>query len=108
MTNSHSITLNSNLFSGLDSISTNNSRLMTPAEFQTLRVTQSPVLIVPTQTETSSCIHCQHQQSSFINQFSKDNLRQLLVDMLQNDEEFVTGLHNAYLEKQTILQRIYS
>jgi hypothetical protein len=110
MTNSHSVTLNSNLFSGLDSISTNNSRLMTPAEFQTLRSAQSPVLIVPIRTESSSssCIHCQHQQSPSLNHFSKDNLRQLLVDMLQTDEELVTGLHNAYLDKQTILYHRYS
>jgi len=78
------------------------------------------------QNDSSSCHHCQHQQSPSINHFSKDNLRQLLVDMLQvrysfiykinflmffflkNDEEFVTGLHNAYIEKQTISRHIYS
>jgi hypothetical protein len=113
---------------------------MTPAEFQTLHITQSPgmntnthtsnsitfsfsiVLIAPIQIDsTSSCCHC---QNSFTNRFTKDSLRQLLVDMLQvnsfftlssisfisskNDEEFVTGLHNAYTEKQNGLHRIYS
>jgi hypothetical protein len=110
MTNSHSITMNSNLFSGFDSISTNNNRLMTPAEFQTLRIAQSPVISTQTESSSSSsssCIHCQHQPLSSLNNFSRDHLRQLLVDMLQHDEDFLTGLYNVYLEKQTILHRLY-
>jgi len=99
-------TSNKNLFNGFESFTNNNGRLMTPAEFQTLRITQSPVLIAPLQIDsTSSCCHC---QNSSVNRFSKNTLRQLLVDMLKNDEEFVTGLHNAYSEKQNGLHRIYS
>jgi len=100
-------TSNQNLFNRFESLTNNNNgRLMTPAEFQTLRITQSPVLIAPVQiNSTTSCCHC---QNSSMNRISKDTLRQLLLDMLQNDEEFVTGLHNAYTEKQNGLHRIYS
>ncbi|CAF0846805.1 unnamed protein product [Adineta steineri] len=107
-THSHSISLNSNPFYGHDTIPTTSNRLMRPADFQALQITQSPVLTTSTQNESLSCNHCEQQQSPSVNQFSKDNLRQLLVDILQNDEEFVTGLHNAYIEKQTILRRVYS
>ncbi|CAF0834176.1 unnamed protein product [Adineta steineri] len=95
---------------GFHSHSDSNGRLMTPAEFQTLRMPQSPVLVAPIQiaSTSSSCHHCQHQPTSCMNRFSKDSLRQLLVDMLQNDEEFLTGLHNAYTDKQNSLHRIYS
>ncbi len=41
------------------------------------------------QNDSSSCRHCQHQQSPSINHFSKDNLRQLLVDMLQVRYSFI-------------------
>ncbi|CAF0892700.1 unnamed protein product [Rotaria sp. Silwood1] len=102
-------TSNQNLFNGFDTFSNNNGRLMTPAEFQTLRITQSPSFIPSIQNDvTTSCCHCQNQQISSMNPFSKDTLRQLLIDMLQNDEEFLTGLHNAYTEKQNDLHRIYS
>ncbi|UJR10501.1 hypothetical protein I4U23_014704 [Adineta vaga] len=95
---------------GFDSHSNTHGRLMTPSEFQTVRTIQSPILIAPIQTSStpSSCCHCQHQQNSSTNRFSKDTLRQLLVDMLQNDEEFLAGLHNAYTEKQNGLHRIFS
>ncbi|CAF0803806.1 unnamed protein product [Rotaria sordida] len=108
VTNLHSTTLNSKPLNGLESTSTNTNRLMTPADFQTLSFTESPVGAAPTQIEPSSSSasshHCQHQQSSSTNHFSKDYLRQLLVDMLQNEEGLVTGLYNAYIEKQTILR----
>ncbi|CAF1156161.1 unnamed protein product [Rotaria sordida] len=102
-------TSNQNLFNGFDTFPNNNGRLMTPAEFQTLQLTQSPAFIpsIPNDVITS-CRHCQNQQISSMNYFSKDTLRQLLIDMLQNDEEFLTGLHNAYTEKQNDLHRIYS
>jgi transcriptional regulator of met regulon len=101
-------TSNQNLLNGISPSNhqiqfESNGHLMTPAEFQTFRIPQSPVLIAPVQiNSTSSCSHCQN------NRLSKDTLRQLLMDMLQNDEEFLTGLHNAYTEKQNGLRRIYS
>ncbi|CAM4871706.1 unnamed protein product [Rotaria socialis] len=104
-------TLHSKPFHELDSISTNANRLMTPADFKTLRLPKSPVHSAPAQAESSfsaSCYQWQHPQSLSTNSFSKDNLRKLLVHMLQNDEELVTGLHDAYIEKQAILNRIYS
>ncbi|CAF0876288.1 unnamed protein product [Rotaria sp. Silwood1] len=110
VTNLHSTTLNTKSVNRFDSTSRNTNRLMTPADFQTLHFTESPVRFSPTQIDSSStsCHRCQHQQSPSVNHFSKDYLRHLLVDMLQNDEELVTGLHNAYIKKQTILHRIYS
>lgn len=68
-------------------------RLMTPAEFQRKQIPQSPILIAP--------------EANRQRQISKDTLRLLLIDMLHNDEEFITSLHNAYTEKQNSLHRIY-
>ncbi|CAF1682807.1 unnamed protein product, partial [Adineta ricciae] len=102
----HSNNSQPNPFNNVDTIST--GRLMTPAEFQALQTTPSPVPIVLGSNDLLSS-HCYQQpQSPSVNQFSKDNLRQLLVDILQNDEDFVTGLHNAYIEKQIHLRRLYS
>ncbi|CAF2095494.1 unnamed protein product [Rotaria magnacalcarata] len=105
-TNDRTTSSDQNLFSGFDTFSNNNNgRLMTPAEFQTLQIPQTPVFIPQIQTDpVASCLHC---QNSSMNRFSKDTLRQLLIDMLKNDEEFLTGLHNAYTEKQNDLHRIY-
>ncbi|UJR35391.1 hypothetical protein I4U23_028148 [Adineta vaga] len=104
-TTSHSIISQLDPSDNIDLMST--GRLMTPAEFQTLQNTPSPGKFnenVSGSNDLSSCHQCQQVESSF----SKDNLRQLLVDILQNDEEFVTGLHNAYIEKQIHLHRLYS
>ncbi|CAF1316087.1 unnamed protein product [Adineta ricciae] len=98
------------LNNGFDAHSNTHGRLMTPSEFQTIHPIQSPVLIAPSQIAISppSYCHCQHSSNSSTDRFSKDALRKLLVDMLQNDEEFLTGLHNAYVEKQNSLHRIFS
>jgi len=66
-----------------------NQRLMTPAEFQH----KSPTLHAP--------------ESNDQRKISKDTLRLLLIDMLHNDEEFITSLHNAYTDKQNSVHRIY-
>ena len=76
-------------------------RLMTPAEFQALQMTPSPgnhrfflrtsrhFFSVPIALGSNDLLtsHCYQQpQSPSVNQFSKDNLRQLLVDILQVTE----------------------
>lgn len=51
------------------------------------------VLVIPTQSESytspSSCTHCQHPPTS---SFTRDHLRQLLVDMLQVIIEFSSSI----------------
>jgi len=96
ITQAHSIHMNNNIHTGIESISINTNRLMTPADFQNLHIEPSPVM--QPQLESSPSIH----------QFSRTNLRHLLVDMLQNDEDFINGLYNAYLEKNSAFNRFYS
>lgn len=103
ITHAHSINMNNNIYTGIERTPTNTNRLMTPADFQNLHIESSPVAI-PSQIESSPFI----QQSPSMHQFSRNNLRRLLVDMLQNDEDFVNGLYNAYLEKNSAFNRLYS
>lgn len=103
ITQAHSINMNNNIYTGIERTPTNTNRLMTPADFQNLHIESSPVAI-PSQIESSPFI----QQSPSMHQFSRNNLRRLLVDMLQNDEDFVNGLYNAYLEKNSAFNRLYS
>lgn len=61
------------------------ARLMTPADFQKI---QTPVLTTPTP--------------------SREDLRRVLLEMLHNDEDFVTGLYNVYAGKHSLRYNIHS